>query len=75
MRPVVGVEKVEAGVKSCGKKVMEPSIQMQFKIGKEMSTGKGRSDSKFPGKIVSAAVIPASGKRDLRDIIRAHVAL
>lgn len=34
-----------------------------------MNTGKGRSDSNFPGKMVAAALIPASGKRDLKDMI------
>lgn len=48
---------------------MEPSVQMKFKMEKQMDTRKGRSDSDFPGKMVSAALISASGKRDLRDII------
>lgn len=46
---------------------------MKFKLGKEMGTGKGRSDSNFPGKMVSAALMPASGKRDLRDITDSFV--
>lgn len=48
---------------------MEPSVEMKFKMGKEMDTGKRRNNSNFPGKMVSAALISASGKRDLRDII------